>query len=70
MVGGLFTSFLLELLVYPAVYFLWRKRALSAAPETCAITKAGYRDDVIADKPAQPARPGAPSQNKPTAFDT
>jgi Cu(I)/Ag(I) efflux system membrane protein CusA/SilA len=24
MVGGLFTSFLMELLVYPAVYFLWR----------------------------------------------
>ncbi len=28
MVGGLATSFLLELLVYPAVYLLWRKRAL------------------------------------------
>jgi Cu(I)/Ag(I) efflux system membrane protein CusA/SilA len=26
MVGGLVTSFLLELLVYPAVYFLWKKR--------------------------------------------
>ncbi len=25
MVGGLFTSFILELLVYPAIYFLWRK---------------------------------------------
>jgi Cu(I)/Ag(I) efflux system membrane protein CusA/SilA len=30
MVGGLVTSFLLELLVYPAVYFLWRKRELPA----------------------------------------
>ncbi|MBM4118905.1 efflux RND transporter permease subunit [bacterium] len=30
MVGGLTTSFVLELLVYPAVYFLWRKRQLSA----------------------------------------
>jgi copper/silver efflux system protein len=29
MVGGLATSFLLELLVYPAVYFLWKKRELS-----------------------------------------
>jgi copper/silver efflux system protein len=28
MVGGLATSFLLELLVYPAVYFLWRRREL------------------------------------------
>ncbi|TAL36705.1 MAG: efflux RND transporter permease subunit [Spirochaetes bacterium] len=28
MVGGLFTSFLLELLVYPAVYLLWKKREL------------------------------------------
>jgi Cu(I)/Ag(I) efflux system membrane protein CusA/SilA len=28
MVGGLATSFLLELLVYPAVYLLWKKRSL------------------------------------------
>jgi copper/silver efflux system protein len=28
MVGGLATSFLLELLVYPAVYFLWKRRDL------------------------------------------
>ncbi len=28
MVGGLFTSFLMELLVYPAIYFLWKSRDL------------------------------------------
>jgi Cu(I)/Ag(I) efflux system membrane protein CusA/SilA len=28
MVGGLFTSFLMELLVYPPIYFLWKKREL------------------------------------------
>ena len=28
MVGGLFTSFMLGLLVYPAVYFLWKNRGL------------------------------------------
>jgi len=28
MVGGLFTSFIMELLVYPAIYFLWRSRRL------------------------------------------
>ncbi|HSP15654.1 MAG TPA: efflux RND transporter permease subunit [Thermoanaerobaculia bacterium] len=28
MIGGLFTSFVMELLVYPAIYLLWRKRAL------------------------------------------
>ncbi|MBI4655756.1 MAG: efflux RND transporter permease subunit [Elusimicrobia bacterium] len=27
MIGGLFTSFLLELLVYPAVYYLWKKQS-------------------------------------------
>jgi Cu(I)/Ag(I) efflux system membrane protein CusA/SilA len=32
MVGGLVTSFLLELLVYPAVYFLWNKRELADEP--------------------------------------
>jgi Cu(I)/Ag(I) efflux system membrane protein CusA/SilA len=30
MVGGLATSFLLELLVYPPIYFLWKKRSLVA----------------------------------------
>ena len=32
MVGGLATSFLLELLVYPAIYFLWKSRSLPAEP--------------------------------------
>ena len=31
MIGGLVTSFLLELLVYPAIYKLWRARELRAA---------------------------------------
>ncbi|MGH9390203.1 MAG: efflux RND transporter permease subunit, partial [Vicinamibacteria bacterium] len=31
MVGGLLTSFLLELLVYPPVYLLWRRRELASA---------------------------------------
>ena len=30
MVGGLLTSFVLELLVYPAVYFLWRRHEVEA----------------------------------------
>jgi len=33
MVGGLATSFLMELLVYPAIYLLWKKRELPA-PDT------------------------------------
>jgi len=33
MVGGLATSFALELLVYPAIYFLWKRRTLNPAPE-------------------------------------
>ena len=32
MVGGLVTSFLLELLVYPAVYFLWKRRGVADGP--------------------------------------
>ncbi len=32
MIGGLATSFLLELLVYPAVYKLWKRRALDHSP--------------------------------------
>lgn len=30
LVGGLFTSFILELVIYPPVYFLWKKRKLVA----------------------------------------
>jgi len=30
MVGGLVTSFALELLIYPAIYLLWRQRDLPA----------------------------------------
>ncbi|HEY6923345.1 MAG TPA: efflux RND transporter permease subunit, partial [Steroidobacteraceae bacterium] len=33
MVGGIVTSFLLELLVYPAIYAFWRERELDAGPE-------------------------------------
>jgi Cu(I)/Ag(I) efflux system membrane protein CusA/SilA len=29
MVGGLATSFALELLVYPAIYYLWKGRGLA-----------------------------------------
>ena len=42
MVGGLVTSFLLELLVYPAVYFLWKGRGLEEGPATA--TEAGAPD--------------------------
>jgi Cu(I)/Ag(I) efflux system membrane protein CusA/SilA len=34
MVGGLVTSFALELLVYPAVYYLWRRREVVEGPAT------------------------------------
>jgi Cu(I)/Ag(I) efflux system membrane protein CusA/SilA len=34
MVGGLVTSFLMELLVYPAIYFLWKKREVTADEQT------------------------------------
>jgi Cu(I)/Ag(I) efflux system membrane protein CusA/SilA len=31
MVGGLVTSFLLELTVYPAIFAIWKRRGLAAA---------------------------------------
>lgn len=34
MVGGLATSFAMELLVYPAIYYLWRRRGLPDGPPT------------------------------------
>ncbi len=38
MVGGLVTSFLLELGVYPAIYFLWKGRSLAEGPATATGT--------------------------------
>ena len=32
MVGGIFTSFLMELLVYPAIYSIWRGREVNRHP--------------------------------------
>jgi Cu(I)/Ag(I) efflux system membrane protein CusA/SilA len=32
MVGGVVTSTMMELLVYPAIFFLWRRRSLESAP--------------------------------------
>ena len=32
MVGGIITSFLMELVVYPAIYFLWKRRELHGGP--------------------------------------
>jgi Cu(I)/Ag(I) efflux system membrane protein CusA/SilA len=32
MVGGLATSFLMELLVYPAIYLLWKRREINSIP--------------------------------------
>jgi Cu(I)/Ag(I) efflux system membrane protein CusA/SilA len=37
MIGGLVTSFLMELLVYPAVYYLWKRRGLAAAGADSAL---------------------------------
>ncbi len=40
MVGGLTTSFLLELLVYPAVYLLWKQHSVSREEEIAAVALA------------------------------
>ncbi len=37
MVGGLATSFIMELLVYPAIYLLWKKRGLPASPDRAEV---------------------------------
>ena len=42
MIGGLFTSFLMELLVYPAVYLLWRKRELPREEQEQAALLRGW----------------------------
>src|SRR3972149_1707846 len=51
MVGGLVTSFILELLVYPAVYYLWKGRGVGQGPGPGAGggASAGERDGVSAE---------------------
>ena len=45
MVGGIFTSFLLELLVYPAIYAVWRQRSVARqAADPALITPADHAD--------------------------
>jgi len=44
MVGGIFTSFLLELLVYPAIYAVWRQRSIAKESEPLVIAKPALRD--------------------------
>lgn len=39
MVGGIFTSFLLELLVYPAIYEIWKRRSLVKEANSCPVTQ-------------------------------
>jgi Cu(I)/Ag(I) efflux system membrane protein CusA/SilA len=43
MIGGILTSFLLELLVYPAIYEIWRRRRIEI-PESGSETGHAYED--------------------------
>jgi len=51
MVGGIFTSFLLELLVYPAIYEIWRTRHVLRAEEERAIPSPGEGGELTASAP-------------------
>jgi len=51
MIGGLATSFLLELLVYPAVYKLWKRRSLPATAAVPAPPQIGPQPSVAGSLP-------------------
>jgi len=42
MIGGIFTSFILELLVYPPIYAVWREKGLKKEPIRDQIMAAGH----------------------------
>ncbi|HTP30005.1 MAG TPA: efflux RND transporter permease subunit, partial [Anaeromyxobacteraceae bacterium] len=50
MVGGLVTSFALELLVYPAIYYLWKGRRLGDGPTTDAVESTGGHEFLTAGR--------------------
>jgi Cu(I)/Ag(I) efflux system membrane protein CusA/SilA len=52
MIGGLVTSFVLELLVYPAVYKLWKSRSSDAASDTA---RTGSSPTAVSSDRTQPA---------------
>ena len=45
MVGGIFTSFLLELLVYPAIYAVWRQRSISKEADPALLLTRAERSE-------------------------
>jgi len=47
MVGGLFTSFLLELLIYPPIYLLWRRRELSSMVAYSPVPEYPYETEKV-----------------------
>ena len=47
MVGGICTSFLLELLVYPAIYMLWRERSLQPSTVTGEVELSAKEEDTF-----------------------
>ncbi len=46
MIGGLVTSFVLELLVYPAIYKLWKQREIGNSPGLRTAVEAGFAGSV------------------------
>ena len=48
MVGGIFTSFLLELMVYPVIYEIWRSRSLPATARTLPYDRGSVAEPVDA----------------------
>lgn len=74
MVGGLVTSFLLELLVYPPIYFLWKQRSLSkrlASTDTSESQQGHESKHVLTTEATrQPAAPEEKpkTEEKPTGF--
>ena len=61
MVGGLFTSFLMELLVYPAIFLLWRSRQLKSEPIPVMSDGAEQKDEPLADAPSPTEEPAGAS---------
>jgi Cu(I)/Ag(I) efflux system membrane protein CusA/SilA len=52
MIGGLFTSFLMELLVYPAIYYRWKVRRLKGDSDETTPAVDVHRDRVLETVPA------------------
>ncbi len=61
MIGGVITSTIMELIVYPAIFFLWRSRRLAQgqSPESLQPNQTHHENNLLAEQPGVSSAPAS-----------